>query len=160
MRVEEPLVLISCDERPAKRVRGCSVVRAETPAPAEVGYALSSGRHADLIDRSGVQSNLLSLILTQNMAKHSLKRRISPRFLEDRRRASVRSVRARKIGKINFELRQWRQLERELGAASQFDWPLDPHPHMPQPFPFDRRRRLLTTGVLKQRDERATFMTR
>ena len=112
MRVEEPLVLISCDERPAKRVRGSSVVRAETPAPAEVGYALSSGRHADLIDRSGVQSNLLSLILTQNMAKHSLKRRISPRFLEDRRRASVRSVPARKIGKINFELRQWRQLER------------------------------------------------
>ena len=112
MRVEEPLVLISCDERPAKRVRGSSVVRAETPAPAEVGYALSSGRHADLIDRSGVRSNLLSLILTQNMAKHSLKRRISPRFLEDRRRASVRSVPARKIGKINFELRQWRQLER------------------------------------------------
>ena len=101
-------MLISCDERPAKRVRGSSVVRAETPAPAEVGYALSSGRHADLIDRSGVQSNLLS-ILTQNMAKHSLKRRISPRFLEDRRRASVGSVPARKIGKINFELRQWRQ---------------------------------------------------
>ena len=119
MRVEEPLVLISCDERSAKRVSGCSVVRDETPAPAEVGYALSSGRHADLIDRSGVQSNLLTLILTQNMAKHSLKRRISPRFLEDRRRASVRSVRARKIGKINFELRQWRQLERVIIARGK-----------------------------------------
>ena len=112
-------MLISCDERSAKRASGCSVVRDETPAPAEVGYALSSGRHADLIDRSGVQSNLLSLILTQNMAKHSLKRRISPRFLEDRRRASVRSVRARKIGKINFELRQWRQLEREHVASEE-----------------------------------------
>ena len=43
MRVEEPLVLISCDERSAKRVSGCSVVPAETAAPAEVGYALSLG---------------------------------------------------------------------------------------------------------------------
>ena len=49
MRIEEPLALMSRDERSVKRVGGCSVVPADAPAPAVVAYALPVGLCAVLM---------------------------------------------------------------------------------------------------------------
>ena len=89
MRIQEPLALISRDERSAKRVGGCLVVLAETSAPAAVPHALSRGRRANSVVGYSRRPILHAVGPAQNMAKHDLKVGISARSFGDWSRASV-----------------------------------------------------------------------